>query len=59
MAIEDIVVERVGTGGGNKVDSNGDVVAKEESNTIIGAIGEVEARWTKMSMIGREETNNT
>lgn len=47
VEIEGIAIERVGNGGGNKVDDKGDFMAEEESNTMIEAIGELEARWKK------------
>lgn len=58
MAIEDTVVEREGNGGGSEVDDNRDLMVKEDSNTMIGAIGKEEARWTKMSTMGEEETDS-
>lgn len=47
--------KRVGNGGGSEEDNSGDAMAEEESNTIIGAISEVEVRWTEMSMMGGDE----
>lgn len=43
--------------GDMEVEESGEVVAEEESITIISVVGEVEARWTKMSTAGREEAS--
>lgn len=55
METEGIVVERVGNRGDSEADDSGDAIVEEESNTIIGIFGEVEARWNEMSMVGGEE----
>lgn len=54
-----IVAKRVGNGGGSEANEMGDVMDEKESNTIIGAVGEVEARWIEMSMIGGDEIGSS
>lgn len=59
MEIVGIGVERVISGGGSEEDNNGDVMDEEKSSIIIRVVGEVEARWTKISIMGGNKIGST
>lgn len=51
-------VASIGSEGESEEDDNKEVVEEEESNTTIGAVEEVEVRWTEMSTMYGDETGN-